>query len=106
MRIRITNKGIYNHNGPVPIGTELDVSDDFKGWQGKWIRVDSPNATLEVATPEKEYEPDRNVEPPKPEVSEDLELLHLRNEYERTYGERPHARMKAETIRRKIEEAE
>ena len=93
MRIRITRKGIYNQNGPVPIGTELDVSDDFTGWANKWTRVDSPNATLEVATPE-------------PEPEEDTDLEAARNEYERTYGERPHARMKAETIRRKIEEAE
>ena len=91
MRIRITNKGIYNHNGPVPIGTELDVSDDFKGWQGKWIRVDSPHAALEVATPE-----------PEPEVDEELEAA--RNEYERTFGHAPHHKMKAETIRRKLEE--
>ena len=93
MRIRITRKGIYNHSGPVPIGTELDVPDDFSAWANKWARVDSPSATLEVATPV-----------PEPEVDEDLEAA--RNEYERVFGEKPHGRMKAETIRARIEEAE
>ena len=94
MRIRITRPGIYrNGTTQIPVGSELDVPDDFKGWQNKWVRVDSPKATLEVASPEPAEEPD-------------TELEEARAEYEATFGHAPHARMKAETIRRKLSEAE
>lgn len=88
MRIRITKSGIYNQDGPVPIGTELDVPDDFKGWANKY-EVVSRADKLEVASP---AEPDTDLED-------------ARAEYEATFGEKPHARMKAETIRRKLGEA-
>ena len=94
MRIRITKSGIYRDGVTmIPVGTELDVPDDFKGWANKWVRVDSPKATLEVATPAKQPEPE-----------EDTELDQLRDEYERVTGEKPHGRMKAETLKQRIEE--
>lgn len=104
MRIMITRGGIFrNGTDMVPVGTELDVPDDFEKWGGKWERVEQPRqGTLEVATPAKADEPDKTVEPPKPEVSEDLELLYLRAEFEKRFGEKPHPRMKAETIRSRL----
>ncbi|WP_366940925.1 hypothetical protein, partial [uncultured Halomonas sp.] len=91
MLIRITRPGIYrNGTTQIPVGTELEVPDDFRGWQNKWVRVDSPRATLEVASPAPAEEPD-------------AELEEARAEYEAAFGEKPHARMKAETIRRKLE---
>ena len=96
MRIRITRKGIYNQDGPVPVGTELDVADDFDKWQGKWVMVaESAGKSFEVATPAKQPEPE-----------EDTELDQLRDEYERVTGEKPHGRMKAETLKQRIEEAQ
>ena|SRR5690554_672028 len=98
MLIRITRPGIYrNGTTQIPVGTELDVPDDFKGWANKWVRVDSPKATLEVASP-------APVEAPEPE--EDTELEEARAEYEAAFGHAPHHKMKAETIRRKLSEAE
>ena len=94
MLIRITRPGIYrNGTTQIPVGTELEVPDDFRGWANKWIRVDSPKSTLEVASPAPAEEPD-------------AELEEARAEYEAAFGEKPHARMKAETIRRKLEEAQ
>lgn len=94
MRIRITRPGIYrNGTTQIPVGTEIDVPDDFTGWANKWVRVDSPKATLEVASP-------------APAEETDTDLEEARAEYEATFGEKPHARMKAETIRRKLAEAE
>lgn len=105
MLIRITRPGIYrNGTTQIPVGAELEVPDDFTGWANKWVRVDSPKATLEVASPDHEA---GNI--PLDEVDEHAgtdELHELRAEYEAAFGEKPHARMKAETIRRKLSEAE
>jgi hypothetical protein len=105
MRIRITKTGIFRTpNEQIPVGTELDVPDDFKGWANKWVRVDSPKATLEVATPDHEM---GNI--PLSEVDEHAkadELHELRAEYERIFGEKPHHKMKVGTIRARIAEAD
>ena len=105
MRIRITKSGIFrNGTDMIPVGTELDVPDDFSAWANKWTRVDSPSATLEVATPAAVPGNAPLGEVDEPEVDEELEAA--RNEYERVFGEKPHGRMKAETIRARIAEAE
>lgn len=102
MLIRITRPGIYrNGTTQIPVGSELEVPDDFTGWANKWVRVDSPKATLEVASPAPAEEPDSEEW-----LEMDEELQAARNEYRRVFGEKPHARMKAETIRRKLSEAE
>ena len=51
--------------------------------------------SFEVATPAKQAEP---------EPEEDADLEEARAEYEQAFGERPHPRMKADTIRARIEE--
>jgi len=107
LHIRITKAGIFrNGTDMIPVGTELEVPDDFNGWANKWVRIDSPKASLEVASPEPDHTPG-NV--PLNEVDEHAEsddLHDLRAEFERIFGEKPHGRMKAETLRAKIEEAQ
>lgn len=96
MRIRITRPGIYRSGiDMVPVGTELDVPDDFNGWANKWVRVDSPDARLEVAIPD-----------PGGASLEDTDLELLRTEYEQRFGKRPHGTMKADTIRARLAEPE
>lgn len=95
MLIRITRPGIYrNGTTQIPVGTELEVPDDFTGWANKY-RVISTTAgkTLEVAAPASEPEPDH-----------DAELEEIRAAYERQFGEKPHPRMKLETIRARLSE--
>ncbi|GGA64912.1 hypothetical protein [Pelagibacterium lentulum] len=36
MRIEITAKGIYGVNGEIPVGTELTVKEEPKGWGGRY----------------------------------------------------------------------
>ena len=95
-RIRITRRGVFRSGTDmVPVGTELDVPSDFKGWPGKWVEVSSDQGkTLEVATPE-----------PQPEPEPDDATTELRDQYEQIIGKRPGPRMKAETMQRHIDEA-
>lgn len=91
MRIEITERGIYDQDGnQVPVGKQLDVPDDFHQWANKYrVLSDTQTKTLEPATPSDE---------------DDLEAA--RAEYERQFGERPHARMKADTIRARLADSE
>ena len=93
MRIMITRGGIFrNGTDMVPVGTQLDLPDDFESWGGKWVPVEEPKGkTLEVASPKHD---------------EDAELDALRTEFEKQFGDRPHGRMKAETIRARLAEKE
>ena len=98
MRIEITKGGIYNQNGPVPVGTQMDVPDDFKGWANKYRVISTGEGkTLEPATPA-----------PGPEDLqwENPGLVSLRNQYEQVVGKRPGPRMKEDTMLRHIEEAQ
>lgn len=55
MLIEITRRGVYRSAGEmIPVGTQVEVPDDFKGWANKY-RVVSNTAgkTLEVATPKR-----------------------------------------------------
>jgi len=104
--IRITRHGVFRSGTDmVPIGTLIDVPDDFDGWPGKWVLVsESKGKTLQPATPD--HTPG-NV--PLDEVDEHAEsddLHDLRAEFERIFGEKPHGRMKADTIRARISEAQ
>lgn len=95
MRIEITKGGIYNQNGPVPVGTQMDVPDNFKGWANKYRVISTDEGkSLEPATPDPD---DLQWENPG--------LDSLRDKYERTVGKRPGPRMKEETMLRHIEEA-
>ena len=104
--IRITRTGVFRSGTDmIPIGTELEVPDDFASWPGKWELVsETAGKSFEVATPAIDHEAG-NV--PIDEVDEHADDLHaLREEYERVTGEKPHGRMKAETLRARIEEAQ
>lgn len=36
MKIKITKGGIYGADGAIPVGTELDVKEEPKGWKGRY----------------------------------------------------------------------
>lgn len=36
MRIKITKPGIFGQDGEIPVGTEIDVKDEPKGWAGRY----------------------------------------------------------------------
>lgn len=36
MRIKITKPGIFGLNGEIPVGTELTLKDEPKGWAGRY----------------------------------------------------------------------
>lgn len=95
MLIQITRPGIFRSGSEmVPVGEQIEVPDDFKGWPGKWVKVsDTKGKTLEVATPDSEPET----------VDDDREQAI--SAYRDAFSEDPHGRMKTETIWRKVEEA-
>lgn len=39
MRIRITEKGIYGAGGEIPVGTEIEVKEAPKGWDGRFAVI-------------------------------------------------------------------
>jgi hypothetical protein len=42
MRIKITKPGLYNAKGdPIEVGTELDVKNEPKGWEGRYEAISS-----------------------------------------------------------------
>lgn len=49
MIIEITSPGVYG-NGPIAVGTKLEVATEPTAWSGKY-RVVSEAKSLEVATP-------------------------------------------------------
>lgn len=51
MRIRITNAGIYGATGPIPVGTELNVSEPPKGLEGKYEVIEAEKAKVAVTNP-------------------------------------------------------
>jgi len=59
MKIEITKPGIYNQNGPVKVGTVLDVAKEPEAWRGKYrVIANDADKPLEVATPAPEPEPE------------------------------------------------
>ena len=82
MLIEITRRGVYRSAGEMlPIGTQVEVPDDFTGWANKY-RVVSSSAgkTLEVATPkrprkkrEPKQEQEQGQEPEQPSVDTEAE---------------------------------
>lgn len=59
MRIEITKRGIYGDQGEIPVGTELTVKDEPKGWAGRYrvISGGSPKAKAAVTNPADDGEP-------------------------------------------------
>lgn len=52
MRIRITKPGIYG-NGPVEVGTELEVKEAPLGWAGKYEVIAETKGKTAVTNPKK-----------------------------------------------------
>ena len=69
MLIEITRRGVYRSAGEmIPVGTQVEVPDNFTGWANKYRVVSSgAGKTLEVATPKrprKKREPKQEPEQP------------------------------------------
>ena len=51
MRIKIIATGIYGTRGELPIGSELDVSEEPTGWAGRYVVItQEPQAPLTADT--------------------------------------------------------
>jgi hypothetical protein len=48
MRIKITKPGIYGADGEIPVGTELDVKSEPKGWDGRYEVIGKTEGKAEV----------------------------------------------------------
>ena len=69
MLIEITRRGVYRSAGEmIPVGTQVEVPDNFTGWANKYRVVSSAaGKTLEVATPKrprKKRQPEQEPEQP------------------------------------------
>ncbi|EJU15163.1 hypothetical protein LH128_00230 [Sphingomonas sp. LH128] len=55
MKIRITAGGIYGAKGEIAIGTEFEVKEAPKGWDGRYeiIGKDAPKEAVPVTNPAK-----------------------------------------------------
>ncbi len=42
MKIRITQPGLYGAEGPIPVGTEIEVTKEPVDWAGRYELVDRP----------------------------------------------------------------
>jgi len=78
MLIEITRRGVYRGNGEMlPIGTQVEVPDDFTGWANKYRVVSSDKGkTLEVATPKrprKKRQPKQEQEPEQSSLDTEAE---------------------------------
>ena len=53
MRIRITGRGIFGVDGEIPVGTEIDVKSEPKGWVGRYeiVTGEAPKEAVFVANP-------------------------------------------------------
>ena len=102
MLIKITHSGVFRSDGSaVPVGTQVEVSDNFNAWRGKYEVVsESAGKTLEVATPD--HTAGNVAMQGVDTVDDDREQAVAA--YRDAFGEEPHGRMKTETIWRKVEE--
>ena len=58
MKILITKPGIFRGFGePLPVGSTVEVPDDFSGWAGRWQKIEGSDQSLEVATPKRRRKP-------------------------------------------------
>lgn len=48
VKIRITKGGIYGANGEVPIGTELTLKEEPKGWKGRYEVISAQGSDVEM----------------------------------------------------------
>jgi len=78
MLIEITRRGVYRSAGEmIPVGTQVEVPDDFTGWANKYRVVSSAaGKTLEVATPKrprKKRQPKQEQEPEQSSLDTEAE---------------------------------
>ncbi|MAX51672.1 MAG: hypothetical protein CMH22_16035 [Methylophaga sp.] len=80
MLIEITRRGVYRGTGEmVPVGTQVEVPDDFTGWANKYRVVSSgADKTLEVATPKRP----RKKRQPKQEQEPEQSRLDTKSEFD------------------------
>lgn len=58
MKIQITKPGIYGSDGqPIPVGTELTVKAEPKGWKGRYTVVGKTEGKVAVAAPKVPVDP-------------------------------------------------
>ena len=53
MKIRITAGGIFGADGETPVGTELTVKDEPKGWDGRYEVIGEDEGKKAVTNPKK-----------------------------------------------------
>lgn len=53
MKIRITAGGIYGNDGEIPVGTEMDVKEEPKGWDGRYEVISKTDDKEAVTNPRK-----------------------------------------------------
>lgn len=104
MLIEITRRGVYRSTGDmVQVGEQVEVPDGFTGWANKYrVISQGKGKSFEVATPTVEERPDGSHPGEKIGGFKDSDLDQLRAEYEDRFGEKPHGRMKADTLREKL----
>lgn len=51
MRIEITAGGIYGANGEIPVGTEMTVKNEPKGWKGRYRVLGKSDGKEPVTNP-------------------------------------------------------
>lgn len=84
VKIRITKEGIYGPYGSIPVGTELEVSEDPVAWAGRYEIISDPsgkdavtndqdNEPAQTGSAEAQGKAGTDVPPPKaPEAPVDL----------------------------------
>jgi hypothetical protein len=94
MKIKITKPGIYGNSGEIKVGTVFTVSDEPKGWSGRYEIVEDDRQM--VVNPQM-VDP---VEGDKPD-----ELTKLSSDYKELTGKKPDGRWSAERLEQAIAEA-
>ena len=90
MRIKITGRGIYGNDSELPVGTELEVSEEPTAWAGRYEVISgAPKAEAVAIT----------------NPASDDGLDDLRAEYEELTGGSADKRWKEDTLRDKIKDA-
>lgn len=57
VRIKITKPGIYGAKGEVPVGTELTLKQEPKGWAGRYVVLSDSKGKTAVTNPAEETPP-------------------------------------------------
>ena len=52
MKVKITKEGLFGVDGPIPVGTVVDVSEEPTAWGDRYEVVSGPTAGKTAVTPE------------------------------------------------------